>query len=68
MNTIVSLHLHNPSIMILITSGRTGFEGPLRGYKKHHIQKINLKTKIKDCHNNTKIGGGNIFGGKQLRF
>ena len=42
--------------------------GPVRGYKKHYIQKTNSKTKIKDCHNSTKIIASIIFGGDQLRF
>ena len=32
------------------------------------IDKHCEKTKIKDSHNDTKIGASDIFGGNQLRF
>ena len=45
-----------------------GFWDPLWDLEKTLHTKTNLKTKIKDGHNGTKIGASNIFGDNQLRF
>ena len=43
--------------------------GARSGVRKNiTFRKQTEKTKIKECHNGTKIGASNIFGGNQLIF